>query len=72
MTGRNNMMKENIPLGTWKCGREGTWWWGISRLKPGNMAEKEHDDGEYQNERERDMMMENIRIETWDYGKKWT
>ncbi len=34
------------------------------------MAEKEHDDGEYQNERERDMMMENIRIETWDYGKK--
>jgi hypothetical protein len=41
------------------------------------MAEKEHDDGEYMDEnlgiwQRRNMMMENNRMETWEYGREGT
>ncbi len=41
------------------------------------MAEKEHDDGEYYDRslgiwQRRNMKMENIRIETWEYGREGT
>ncbi len=39
--------KENIRIKTWKYVREGRWLWRILGWKPGNMAEKKHDDGEY-------------------------
>ncbi len=41
------------------------------------MTEKEHDDGDYKEGKlgiwqSRNMMMENIRLETWEYGRVGT